>query len=389
MQRRKERGSIKQLFRRQTLSVEGVTANVSYIKGTGSLPLFPRVENYTHNDAVFADIRAFISSLASTSASRQLLFFFISFFFLNLVFAALLFLDIKGIDAYGHKASTLHWPFSECFFLSVQSMTSIGYGAIHPKSIYCNIIITIESFVSVVFFSLLTAVVISRFLRPAPQWAISNVACVYFDDIRKQTVLQVRVVFEPGVMFTDMRADAEAEVFIHSMASEGSRATVTKPILFENNKSLVRGCMWVLTHVVDDNSPLKNAVELLLSKESLDQADTMAIRDLKVQVSGTDPYLMSQTCSIQIYGQGDILLNRIFVDMLSLDEKSNVPLCDACMLSETMLVNRSIAETDIEQTARLSSTTFMGASERLSAFYSQYSALSIDSAVHKQESTAV
>ena len=174
MQRRKERGSIKQLFRRQTLSVEGVTANVSYIKGTGSLPLFPRVENYTNNDAVFADIRAFISSLASTSASRQLLFFFISFFFLNLVFAALLFLDIKGIEAYGHKASTLHWPFSECFFLSVQSMTSIGYGAIHPKSIYCNIIITIESFVSVVFFSLLTAVVISRFLRPAPQWAISS-----------------------------------------------------------------------------------------------------------------------------------------------------------------------------------------------------------------------
>ena len=62
------------------------------------------------------------------------------------------------------------------------------------------------------------------------------------------------------------------------------------------------------------------------------------------------------------------------------------------MLSETVLVNRSIADTDIEQGTRPSSTAFMGGSERLSAFYSQYSALSIEvetGAVHKQESTAV
>jgi hypothetical protein len=213
-------------------------APASYINGLESIPAPPEVLGYDDGKGRYR-VKHFIGKLSSSSGKAQFLFFFMAYFAINLFFACLLYCDTGGIISHGNvRMSEREFPFVDCVFLSVQSMSTIGFGAMHPISFYSNTVVSFQSFVSVVFFSLMTAVVIAHFLKPSPQWLLSDVACCYFDEVRERTVVQVRVVFRPGAVFTDMLAEAECEVFQY----KGGRrtGTLTKRVEFENRTSLMR-----------------------------------------------------------------------------------------------------------------------------------------------------
>src|SRR5579871_898380 len=58
----------------------------------------------------------------------------------NVVFAGLYMLDPHGL------AGARPGSFADAFFFSVQTLGTIGYGGLAPKSLYANVIVTIESF---------------------------------------------------------------------------------------------------------------------------------------------------------------------------------------------------------------------------------------------------
>ena len=64
------------------------------------------------------------------------------------------------------------------FFFSVQTFATIGYGTIHPVGIVPNLIVTIESYYSLLANALITGLVFARFSRPTAKIIFSKTAIV-------------------------------------------------------------------------------------------------------------------------------------------------------------------------------------------------------------------
>ena len=68
--------------------------------------------------------------------------------------------------------------FIRCFFFSVQTFATIGYGTIHPVGIGPNLLVTIESYYSLIANALITGLVFARFARPTARVKFSDVAVI-------------------------------------------------------------------------------------------------------------------------------------------------------------------------------------------------------------------
>ncbi len=66
----------------------------------------------------------------------------------------------------------------ELFFFSVQTMASIGYGAMYPNSLYTHWLVVIESLVGIFFMAMTTGLVYARFSLPTARILFSNVAVI-------------------------------------------------------------------------------------------------------------------------------------------------------------------------------------------------------------------
>lgn len=93
--------------------------------------------------------------------------------FLNAVFACLYLLDANAIG--GMKEGS----FLEAFFFSVQTLASIGYGVMHPDTLYANLIVTLESIASLMLFAVITGIAFTRFAKSTSRVMFSRVATIH------------------------------------------------------------------------------------------------------------------------------------------------------------------------------------------------------------------
>ena len=270
-----------------------------------------------------------IAHVAAAGGLDQVVYFFVVYFGLAFLFAVLLAADPRGLIAYGNARDSN--SFGDCFFLSVQAMSTIGFGAISPKSTYSNVVISLLSFVSVLYISFLTAVFIGNLLTPVADWTMSDCACLWHDKETNRTVLQVRMVFGPGKIYTNLRAEATVEA-VADVGKSKTQTVTTKSLQFDNGKSLVRSTMWVLTHSVVESSPIYDACREVLhhddesrvSQEGASSAneDPQAeefhdyirgqgfrneelahrVHRIEIRMQGTDPRLQAHTETVHIFG---------------------------------------------------------------------------------------
>lgn len=100
--------------------------------------------------------------------------------------ACLLYLLVNALFALGYSVSggiaTVgeNEPeyFLELFFFSVQTMASIGYGAMYPTNLYAHSLVVIEALVSLFFIATTTGLVFARFSLPTARILFSNVAVI-------------------------------------------------------------------------------------------------------------------------------------------------------------------------------------------------------------------
>jgi len=98
---------------------------------------------------------------------RQFILLIVFYYlFVNTVFAFVYFFigvgDLKGI----HLGEGWQNEFLQAFFFSAQTITTVGYGHIHPTSTLTNIVAAIESFSGILTFAVITGLLYARFSRP-------------------------------------------------------------------------------------------------------------------------------------------------------------------------------------------------------------------------------
>ena len=100
------------------------------------------------------------------------------FLLLNLVFACAYLTSPDGI------ANARPGSFGDAFFFSVQTLSTIGYGAMYPQTFYANILVTIEVLVSLISITTGTGLIFARFARPQARVLFSNKAVICpFDGV--------------------------------------------------------------------------------------------------------------------------------------------------------------------------------------------------------------
>ncbi len=170
---------------------------------------------------------------------------------INLLFAIFYLLagieNLDGIDG----SHTLPQKFMEAFFFSSQSLTTVGYGHIAPKGMTTNIIASIESFVGIVSFALVTGLMYGRFSRPRAYLLFSkNLLVAPFKDGR---ALMARIATYKNNHLTDI--EAQFTIALHE--KEGSKV-VTRfyGLKLEIAKINSLALSWTIVHPITEDSPL-------------------------------------------------------------------------------------------------------------------------------------
>jgi len=199
-------------------------------------------------------------SLITMSWKRFILMVLLGYLIANLIFASLYYW--AGPHNFGnlnHKDS-LH-EFSELFFFSAQTLTTVGYGYIYPKGTLVSTIAAIESMTGLLTFALATGILYGRFSRPqahirftkhcviAPYQGITGFMFRMANTTQNELIeTEVKVILVMNDLQTNQR------VFL--------------PLALETEKISFMALSWTIVHPIDDKSPMYN-----LTKEDLEKAD--------------------------------------------------------------------------------------------------------------------
>jgi inward rectifier potassium channel len=220
------------------------------------------------------------------------------FFLINVVFAFFYMADPRGIE---HARPGNFW---DAFLFSVQTIGSINYSVMVPKTIYANMVVVFEAFFGILNLALITGVVFSRFSRPYARVVFSNVAVVTaFDGI---PTLMFRAANQRGNQILD--ANIVVTFARQEVSREGIAMRRFQELALVRSRSSLFALSWTVMHRIDESSPLYG-----VSRESLEEGQA----ELIVLLSGTDETLADIIWARHSYKPHQILWGQRFVDILS------------------------------------------------------------------------
>jgi inward rectifier potassium channel len=164
---------------------------------------------------------------------------------INTVFAAI-YLVVGGVS--GARPGS----FADVFFFSVQTLGTIGYGVMSPKSVVANLVVTVETFVGLFNLAIATGLLFARISRPTARVMFSRLAVItQFDGyptlmFRAANQRRNRIV-EAEVSLSLVRDIVTAEG--HSV-----RRFMDMPTL--RPRSPLFSITWQVMHRIDESSPL-------------------------------------------------------------------------------------------------------------------------------------
>lgn len=206
--------------------------------------------------------------------------------------------------ATGGIAPSSHHSFPDAFFFSVQTMGTIGYGAMYPESPAANLLVVVESIASLLLTAVSTGLVFAKFSR--------STAAIAFSD--KAVIAPMNgvptLMFRMGNMRGNQIVDAQIRVAMTrtERTAEGGSfyRTVDLKLTRERAMSLQRS--WSVQHPLVGDSPLVGQ-----SPESLAAAEA----EMQIMVIGLDDVTMQLVHASHRYLASQVLWGARYADILS------------------------------------------------------------------------
>ena len=192
----------------------------------------------------------------------------------------------------------------DAYIFSVQTMGTIGYGAIYPKGTGAHILVDVEAVTSLICTALATGLVFSKFARSNARIAFSEKACITLQD--GQPTLMIRFGNERGnrIVDTEMRI---AYSFRRDTAEGVSMYRLIDLKLGRDHApALARS--FTITHVIDEESPLYGKAPAQLKDEET---------ELMVTVVGLDDVTSQTVHASFVYEDHEIVFGARHADLLS------------------------------------------------------------------------
>jgi len=245
-----------------------------------------------------------------------------TFLVVNTLFALAYLLDVNGIN----NART--GSFSDAFFFSVQTMATVGYGIMSPKSLYSHIISMTEIMTGMLGFSLATGLMFARFSRPRSRILFSDVAVIHhFNGV---PTLMIRVANERHDLIVEPHV--RISVLLNEITQEGDNFLRFHDLKLVRDGTPILALSWNIMHVIDEASPFYGCT-----------AETLEDGMIVVSFNGLNETILQGIQAHKVYSLSDICWGKKFVDILTISPQGERSI-DYSRFHEVESLKQSIAE---------------------------------------------
>ncbi|GLU32762.1 ion channel [Trinickia caryophylli] len=197
--------------------------------------------------------------------------------------------------------------FLGAFFFSVETLATVGYGDMHPRTAYAHLIASLEIFTGMSSIALATGLIFVRFSRPRALIMFSHYAVV--QPIDGKPTLMVRVANARQNVIGE--AGAKLRLMRYETTPEGYRVWRIADLALVRDRHPIFLLGWNLMHVIDETSPLagESAESLAASRASL-----------MLHIEGADETTTQSMEARHAWSHDEIRWQHRFVDLLYDDE---------------------------------------------------------------------
>jgi inward rectifier potassium channel len=223
------------------------------------------------------------------------------FLLLNMVFGGLYML---GDGPIANQSPPGFWG---AFFFSVETLATVGYGDMHPATLYAHIVATAEIFTGMISVAIVTGLVFARFSRPRALIVFGNNPVVR--PLDGQQTLMIRAANARQNVI--LEASARLRLIRRETSSEGHvmRRLHDLKLVREQQPMFMLG--WSLMHIIDETSPLFGMTPAQLSEQEA---------GLIVTVNGVDETTAQPLQTRHTYEADKIRWQAQFRDLLEIDD---------------------------------------------------------------------
>lgn len=232
------------------------------------------------------------------SWTRVLIVFGFVYLLSNVLFAGLYMLDPTSIG------SAEQATFGRAFAFSVQTMATIGYGAISPQTPYGDLIVTIEAAFGLLGVALATGLMFAKASRPRSSVLFSRGVVVTTRDGKR--VLEFRAGNARGNEVVE--AQVSVAVLMDEITVEGHHLRRIRDLKLVRERTPIFTLSWTVMHEIDADSPLAD-VDWEKPGDHLLQ--------IFVTMLGHDATYGTNTHARHNYDPAEIRVGHRFVDVIS------------------------------------------------------------------------
>ena len=180
-----------------------------------------------------------------------------AFVALNFVFAVIYDLGEAPI------ANAREGSLADLFFFSVETTSTVGYGDMHPQTIYGHVVATAENFIGLLLLAVMTGLVFARFSRPR-----ARIIFAKYPVVTKHNGVTT-LIFRMANARSNFITEATAKLWVLSptVTEEGRRLIGFEQMRLMRSENPTFALSWTLFHPIDEQSPLFGQDEETLADE--------------------------------------------------------------------------------------------------------------------------
>lgn len=223
-----------------------------------------------NEDGTFNIVRLGTSSkemyehLILTSWKRFFTIIFVVYILANVLFGFIF--QLAGVEhIQGLKQGNFVEDFMQCFFLSVQTFTSVGYGGLLPNNTITNLISTVDALVGLLTFTLLAGLFYARFAKAKAGINFSKNAVI--TKLNGQDTFQFRIVNTSEAILINVEASVTM-TWIETLEQTTRRRF--QRLALQMDSIYLFPLNWTIVHPIDETSPLHGCNKDFLDKSHVE-----------------------------------------------------------------------------------------------------------------------
>jgi inward rectifier potassium channel len=191
--------------------------------------------------------------------------------------------------------------FADAFFFSVETMATVGYGAMHPVTLYSHMVSTAEILAGMLGIAMMTGLMFARFSRPTARVIFSRTATVH--PVNGIPTLTVRAANRRHNSI--LQATVRATLLRHEATAEGQAFRRFHDLKLVRDSTPVFALSLSVMHPIDGDSPLHGV-----------EPERLGDMALVVSLSGFDETSSQTVHARQFYYAKDIHWGKQFADIM-------------------------------------------------------------------------